>query len=414
VPFVIVVVLALLLGALALATDGDESAPPAPPRAAPIAQIAAGVERARELRFSEPPAVAGVTPAQARADAAASLDADYPPTRRRADTDVLGMLGLVPRGFDLGKATLATFETGVAGYYDPRSKRLRVVEGASTTGRVLYEMTVAHELDHALEDQRFGLDSHVLARGGDRALAYQALVEGSATELMLRYADARFDPEEELGGTLASAFAGTGTEHLPPFLTAQLVFPYTAGQAFVRRLLEVGNDSWRLVDLALRDRPPVSTEQILHPDLYLRVQQPEPVSLRGIGAALGPAWRRLDRSTLGEWVTSRLLAQAGGGSASEAAAGWGGDAYALYGRGADRALVVRWRWDTPRDGKEFLVALRAWADDALPGSRRAGLGAWRTAAGAAALGAGQDTVTLVLAPDVPIAQRTSLAGAQGR
>jgi hypothetical protein len=109
-----------------------------------------------------------------------------------------------------------------------------------------------------------------------------------------------------------------------------------------------------------------------------------------------------------------MLAEAGGGSATEAAAGWGGDAYALYGRGTDRALVVRWRWDTPRDAKQFLIALRAWADDGLPGSRRVGPGTWRTTAGAAALAAGRDSVTLVLAPDVPVARRTSLAGARGR
>ena len=95
-------------------------------------------------------------------------------------------------------------------------------------------------------------------------------------------------------------------------------------------------------------------------------------------------------------------------------AGWGGDAYALYGRGGDRLLVARWRWDTPHDAKQFLVALRAWADDGLAGARRVDTAAWRTDTGAAALAAAGDSVALVLAPDVPVAARTSLAAVRGR
>ena len=75
------------------------------------------------------------------------------------------MLGLLPAGTDLGEAAASTYEEGVAGYYDPRSGRMRIVEGAQTANRVLYEMTVAHELDHALEDQRYDLDLQRLAGG---------------------------------------------------------------------------------------------------------------------------------------------------------------------------------------------------------------------------------------------------------
>ena len=63
------------------------------------------------------------------------------------------------------------FGQGVAGYYDPRTKRLRVVSGAQTTNRFLYEITLAHELTHALEDQRFGLDLEDASSSDDAALA---------------------------------------------------------------------------------------------------------------------------------------------------------------------------------------------------------------------------------------------------
>src|SRR5215207_10676122 len=266
VPLAIVVLLALVLGALAVAFEGEEEGPASPLRPASVARIAERVERERGLRFDHVPRPAAVTPGEARREGLESLDEDYPPARRRADAEVLAMLGLVPPGTDLGDAYASTLSEAVAGYYDPRKDRLRIVEGAQTANRVLYEMVLAHELTHVLEDQRFEFDLDALAVGGDRALAHTALIEGTASALMYRYVEARFGAEELLGGLAASAFGGSGD--LPPFLTAQLVFPYTAGEQFVQRLLEVGNGRWKVVDAALRFRPPASTEQILHPGKY--------------------------------------------------------------------------------------------------------------------------------------------------
>ena len=400
-PLSIVVTLALVLTALwfALESGGDAPRPPAPLRPDPVGRIAERVEQERGLRFATAPAVRTVTPAHARAEAAATLDEDYPPARRAAEAQTLAMLGLLPPGFDLGEATLGTFDAAVAGYYDPRSKALRVIEGGQTGNRVLYETTVAHELTHALEDEHFDFDLGRMAAGGDAALAYTALIEGSATVAMTRYLTERFDAEETLGATLGSALAGTGTAGLPPFLTAQLLFPYTAGERFVARLRAFGGGGWDVVDAAMRFRPPASTEQVLHPGKYLRVEQPDHVAAPSL-----PGWRRIDRSTLGEWVTARVLARAGGTAAPRAAAGWGGDASVLLGRGEERALGVRWRWDTRRDAREFTAALRAWAAEGMPGSERLAGGAWRGRDGVAVVGASGDSVTLAVAPDLATAR----------
>src|SRR3954451_309140 len=96
----------------------------------------------------------------------------------------------------------------------------------------------------------------------DRALARLALIE---KRYLLRY----FSAEEALAGVLGSAFS-TGPD-LPPFLQAQLLFPYTAGMACVQELVRRAGGRWTLVNLADRTRPPDSTEQVLHPDKYLRV-----------------------------------------------------------------------------------------------------------------------------------------------
>ena len=109
----------------------------------------------------------------------------------------------------------------------------------------------------------------------------------------------------------------------------------------------------------------------------------------------GAGWRRVTSGTWGEWQTNELL----GGDADAAAAGWGGDRYELWQRGRCAAppcrdqdvLVMRWRWDTRDDAREFEAALRA-----APVAR------------GAAVDARGDTVTLVLAPSAALARR--LAG----
>jgi hypothetical protein len=407
VPLAIVVALTVLLAVLAVVTDGEEEQARTALPPDPVERIIERVERERGVAFRRDPDPQQVTPAQAREEALESLDADYPPARREAEAQLLAMLGLLPEGTDLGEAVASSYEDAVAGYYDPRTGRMRIIQGAQTANRVLYEMTVAHELTHALEDQVFDFDTGKLAEGDDAALAYSALVEGTATVLMYRYLDNRFGPEEAIGGIAASAFAPTGD--LPPFLMAQLLFPYTAGEAFVSRLLEVAGGEWTVVDAALRARPPVSTEQVMHPQAYLEVEQPERVSLTRPIAALGDGWEEQRAGTMGEWLTGRLLAKGGGTGAARAAAGWGGDRYALVARGDDHAIIARWTWDTARDADEFTEALRAWGDGGLPDSTPSGRDTWTTPDGAAVLHRSGATITLALAPDAALARAAARA-----
>ena len=158
---------------------------------------------------------------------------------------------------------------------------------------------------------------------------------------------------------LGSAFQGTGG--LPPFVTAQLVFPYQRGLEFVQRLVQVGGGRWTLVDAAHRSHPPVSTEQILHPDKYLRFEEPERVRLDP-GAVLGGGWRRAAAGVMGEWETGSCWPRAAAarptrrpagaaiatssGSARSRPAARPGCGPPCPGRDA---LVIRWRWDTPED-----------------------------------------------------------------
>jgi hypothetical protein len=350
-----------------------------------VSVIAHRVEELRDLRFEQIPRPERVAPEQARREGLQELDRDYPAARRRADEEILKLLGLIEADTDLRELTASLYGEGVAGYYDPRDGRLRVVTSAATGARVLAEMTLAHELTHALEDQRFELDLERLSGSDDAALARLALVEGTATSLMSAYVNRYFTAEETLGGLVSSAFADTG--ELPAFVQAQVLFPYVGGSAFVEQLLRRAGGRWALVDTAYRFRPPASTEQILHPEAYFDADQPARVRL-SLGRLLGDGWERTAAGTWGELQTRELLGSA------PAAAGWGGDRYELWQSraGVGDALVMRWRWDTPRDEREFLVRLRQWVRDKLGGQ-------------ATAVVDRRGAVTLAIAPDARLAAR---------
>ena len=132
------------------------------------------------------------------------------------------------------------------------------------------------------------------------------------------------------------------------------------------------------------------------------------------GEALGDGWKRAAGGVLGELQTRELLAGAGGGGSSAAAAGWGGDRYELWRRGAgegrrDAALIVRWRWDTPADAREFEAKLRQWVGDGLGATAQDG-GTFGIDGGHVAVATRDGAVTLAMAPSGPLARRLAAAG----
>ncbi|HUG30517.1 MAG TPA: hypothetical protein VMQ65_08415 [Candidatus Limnocylindria bacterium] len=292
----------------------------------------------------------------------AEFDRAYTPTLLKDTEDLLIALGLLPPGSSLRAITLA-FQAGqVAGYYSPEDDELFVV---SRSGRVggAEKATYAHEFTHQLQDQHFDLGALGIDASdqSDQALARLALVEGDATSVqtgwMTSFLDAR-----ELGEVLAAALDPVALEALrsaPAYLRDTATFPYEDGFAFVSRLLAGGG--YAAVDAAYAD-PPDSTEQVLHPDLYLQRQPPIAVELpAGLAQDLGAGWTEAAQDTFGELILRTWLREGGVtiANARAASAGWGGDRLALL-RGPNGAVAVALLtvWDTPADADEFAAAAR--------------------------------------------------------
>jgi len=378
------------------------------------------VEALRDLRFRHPVPVAIVSPARARRELAAEAERSQPAARQRASEELLKLLGLLPARADLGAIEGSVFEEQVAGYYDPRRKRLALVRGAGVD-----DVTLAHELTHALEHQhadlaRLGSDPRA---DDDARSAQQALVEGSATLLMERYAE-RWPSDAPLGDALSGLTQVTGARPLPQYIARSLVFPYLQGEAFVQALLDADGGGWDLVNVAEGARPPVSTAEILQPLRWLRAEQPGPVSLAAAGRALtaaGGGWRHVTGSTLGAEDVAALLSPSSGlRAARRLTAGWRGGRYALWRRGplahascaapcrARDAAVLAVRTGTARSARRLGGALDRWLTRSLHG-RRLVARAWRLPGGSAgAVRVRGTTVRAALAPDATLARR--LAG----
>ena len=228
--------------------------------------------------------------------------------RRRGGLKLLGLLE--PR-VDLRDVSATVFGQGVAGYYDPRTKRLRIVRGAQTTNPFLEEITLAHELTHALEDQRFGLDLEDSSGSDDAALARLALVEGSATAVMfdlrraplLRRTDPRRAVREPRPGhrrpaAVRGGAAAVPVPHRPALRRARCTRPATtAGR-------------WSTRPTASARPPPPS-----------RSCTPRSTSRSSSRAACVSTWTRAGggaggeraSGTWGEWATGELLADRPGG-----------------------------------------------------------------------------------------------------
>ena len=325
-----------------------------------VERVAHRLERVRELDFRRLPAVRTISGEQAREEGLAVLDEEYPPDRRAADEQVLTMLGLLPEGSDLRELAGTIFGEEVAGFYDDEKKQMTLVAGSGegTEG----EITLAHELTHALEDQHFdlglqgGLDDHRTARS--------ALIEGTATVAMVDYL-VRFLTGGAVGrrqaiAQLQAADLLQSDSGLPPYLQRSLLFPYTAGARFVDAI-----GTWGPANRALRGTGPVSTEQVLHPEKYRAGEKPLPVEAP---EARRPGWKKASAGTIGEFDTAELIRSSDSPDrAARAAAGWGGGSYALWRKDDSSLLTLAWRWDTRRDAAEFVAALPRYIERSLDG-----------------------------------------------
>ncbi len=188
---------------------------------------------------------------------------------------LLTRLGLFPAEDELADTYIELLGSQVLGLYDDETRKLYVVAREGGLGGT-EKVTLAHEIDHALQDQHFTLRT-VVPEGrdqGDQALGALSLIEGDATLVMTIWASTNLTPQEalELIEDAQDPEQAAVLAEAPPILRDGLVFPYEAGLSLALGLRSDGG--WGAVDAAY-DRPPASTEQVIHPEKYASHEQPD-------------------------------------------------------------------------------------------------------------------------------------------
>lgn len=291
---------------------------------------------------------------------------ELPPEAIRNEGLALQLFGFIPTKFDYEAAEYRLLQDQLAGYYEPADGTMYM---ASDLGDDEAEATLAHELVHALQDQRWNLGERSKYRpgDGDRSEAVSALAEGDATSAMFDVMIARAAPgsgksavdlpDDVFAEQIRSGMNTGPGASAPHVMRTSLAAPYIYGTLFVHALRRQGG--WNAVDRAWDD-PPTTSEQIMHVDKWLAhepaMRVPPPTF-----AALGAGWKSADEDSEGElgtriafeeWMDPR--------AAAEAAAGWGGDRGVLVTNGDRAAFAWRLRYD-PGKTREDHAAHAFWA-----------------------------------------------------
>ncbi|MDQ6728304.1 MAG: hypothetical protein M3066_19400 [Actinomycetota bacterium] len=333
-----------------------------------------------------------------------------------ADETVLKVLQLIPRSVDYVKTLDALFSGAVLGFYDDETRELYVGGGgAAGTIDVATRSVLAHELTHALTDQQFDFGAATRAlddqNRSEESAAFSAMIEGDAELVRTMWAQKNLTATERAEAARGGSDDSGIYARVPPYLVHSLRFPYDQGLAFVQARFQAGG--FAAVDDAYR-MPPVSTEQIIHPELYAAAQGWTAPMLPDLAAATGCG--KVETGTLGEFDMSEVLArQLSAVDSRRAAAGWNGDGYSVVRCGAAVGLAERWQTDAPADAGRLVDALTRWSRG-WSGSSRAPDASGRFAGpnGAGRISQSPGRVDLVLADDVTTADRVGgvLAGAR--
>jgi hypothetical protein len=331
------------------ATPREPGAPSEPKEDAAEVVARALVETSHVRELSATGAVRGV--ALSRAEMAVrvrrSIEREVPPEVVASEGEMLVALGVVPPGFDYMAAIVSLMGAELAGYYEPGEKTMYL---ASDLGHVEQYATLAHELVHALQDQHYDLGKLLEYRPdeSDAQSAVHALAEGDATSAML---DQLLAPQGKKATDLSDALLGvqvraaaqftSAAGEVPDILKRSLIAPYVDGIALVHHLRRQGG--WAAVDRVWLE-PPISTEQLLHPEkLFAReapVIVPEPLP-----PSSGPT-KVAYRDVLGEEslriVFEEWLPRA---AAALAASDWGGDRIAVFRDDEHVAMALHLRYD---------------------------------------------------------------------
>ncbi len=260
---------------------------------------------------------------------------------------VLKKFGLLDRDFKLQPFMISLLTEQVAGFYDDKTKTVNLLDWIEPDEQ---KPVLAHELTHALQDQRVGLtkwsvvgaediaknvdedNQHIQTDEGDTAR--DAVTEGQAMVVFLDYtlrpSGKTLEKSPEMMDRLKDTVTDTSGSPLlaraPLLLQKSLLFPYSEGLGFEDSILvKAGKDAAFSAVLA---NPPASTFEIMNPASYM-THVPVPVlRLPDIHPLLDAEYTPYDVGVMGEFDVRILTELFGGQQIADALTPmWNGGVY---------------------------------------------------------------------------------------
>ena len=289
------------------------------------------------------------------------------------DVLILSLFGLLESDYDLHNLYVDLYSEQIAGFYDDETNEMVVVQDEDFLGPE--RMTYAHEFTHALQDQYYDLENGLnindeyCETNSEYCAAVQALVEGDATlSETLWFIDNSSTRDKKELLEFYQSYDSPVYDSAPSYMKEDFLFAYVKGLKFVQTFYDQGG--FPAVDQVFNN-PPVSTEQILHPQKYPD-DKPVSIEIGDLASVLGSDWDEIERNSLGEWYTYLVLSRPvnqdfalADDDAAEAAAGWGGDQYVILrtSDSKDSAMVTLSQWDSNTEAKEFWQNLTRYGEN---------------------------------------------------
>ena len=324
------------------------------------------------------------------------VDEDEDVQRMQRSERVLKKFGLLPRGFDMRGFFVKLLREQVAGYYDPKTKTVNLLNWVQPA---VQEPVLAHELTHALQDQSFDLerwlkhgvtaetkppasgpspkpdskdksskdnqqDNASEVQSDEEEAARLAVVEGQAMLVLVDYMLAPTGQSVVNSPGVVDAIkkgmmVGDNSpvfNSSPLYLKESLTFAYRYGLDFERELLSKKGKEAAFAGVFRR--PPQSEREIMEPAAYMSDEHLPALTVPNFDAILHDSYEKFDVGSFGEFDVSVLVEQFGGSEASDQLTpGWrGGYYYAAQPKGKSNgplAIVYVSRWASAEGAQEF-------------------------------------------------------------
>ncbi|MGA7259139.1 MAG: hypothetical protein WCF17_02200 [Terracidiphilus sp.] len=260
---------------------------------------------------------------------------------------VLKKFGLLDKDFDLKPFLLVLLKDQIEAYYDTKTKTVNMLDWVSVDEQ---EPVLAHELTHALQDQRVDLEKWSDQTPDDASTNYrddqdhlardemddarEAVTEGQATAVMMDYILKPMgkslikDPEvvDLIKQNMNGADSSPVMARAPLLLSELLLFPYRDGLSFEQDIWMDKGQKAAFADML--DHPPTSTWEIINPRVFEEHKVPAIPLLPDIHPLVDKTYRPYDIGQVGE-LDLQILTQIFGGdqAARDLTPAWDGGIY---------------------------------------------------------------------------------------